>query len=192
MVVPDFVTGSGAVPEDVGRLVAVGGVVQDRVVGRVSSRGGLGGDDDDAAMGNRRSGSNDAADLVVQHQGVVDTSQGDADPGGRQTGTARAGHVVGPDLVVRDAVVAGRRSPGVPLPEFRARIPTQLPHDLLSVAVRCVLSRMKIPNPLWSLRLSRATLYPLGESPMYRPASVFHDVQLLLNTDPVDWNRAMP
>jgi len=75
-------------------------------VGRVSSRGGLGGEDDDAAMGNRRSGSNDAADLVVQHQGVVDTSQGDADPGCRQTGTARAGHVVGPDLVVRDAVVA--------------------------------------------------------------------------------------
>src|SRR5664280_3180697 len=54
LVVHDLVPESTAVPEDVSGPVAVGAVVPDGVVGRVGPTQKRGGDDDGAAMGDRR------------------------------------------------------------------------------------------------------------------------------------------
>src|SRR5664279_3445091 len=103
--------------------------------------------------------------VVVLHLRVLHSKQGDANTRSRYV-AGRACLVVGEDLVVLHGEVADV-SGGRP-----ARSGVQGHHtdavtpDLVACAVWNELSRKKIPNPLWSVELSRTTLLALGESPM--------------------------
>ena len=55
--------------------------------------------------------------------------------------------------------------PVAPCPVLSARIPTQFPHDLLSSARILVLSRRKMPNPLWYAEIVSDDAVGIGRVP---------------------------